>query len=55
MSIIKFSVKGAVGIIGPSIFKSIEVRKSRGRRRKHVLIYLRDIVEELKRRGMHRL
>lgn len=49
MSIIEFSIKNAVKIINPSILKSIEKRKSSGGKR--VFIYLRDIVEELKKKG----
>jgi len=51
MSIIEFSLKGAVRVIDPSIMKSIEARKSRGCRHERVFIYLRDIVEELKNRN----
>ena len=51
MSIIEFSLKDAVGVIDPSIMKDIETRKSKGRKRKRVFIYLRDIVEELKNRN----
>ena len=50
MSIIEFSLKDTVRVIDPSIMKDIETRKSKGRKRKRVFIYLRDIVEELKNR-----